>query len=97
MRRGWGALAGIVAFLAASAQGAESLRTREGDNILLQANEVVYDINNQIITARGKVEIDYGGRILLADNVSYNQKTDTVTARGHVSVTAENGDVAFAN
>ena len=48
--------------------------------------------------ARGKVEIDYGvGRILLADSVSYDQKTDIVTADGHVSLTAQNGDVAFAN
>jgi LPS-assembly protein len=101
-RPAWGAvrialLAVIGLLFATYANAAETLRTREGDNILLQANEVVYDIDNQIITARGKVEIDYGGRILLADSVSYNQKTDTVTANGHVSITAPNGDVAFAN
>lgn len=90
-------LAAIGLLFATYANAAESLRMAPGQNVLLEADEVVYDINNQVVTARGKVEIDYGGRILLADSVSYNQKTDTVTARGHVSVTAENGDVAFAN
>ncbi len=97
MRVRWGALAGLAALLAVSAHAAETLRPRPGDNVLLQADNVVYDINNRVVTARGKVEIDYGGRILLADRVSYDQKTDTVTADGHVSLTAQNGDVAFAN
>ncbi|HEY4123298.1 MAG TPA: LPS assembly protein LptD, partial [Rhizomicrobium sp.] len=97
MRFRWGALAGIIALLATSAHAADMLRANAGDSVLLQANDVVYDINNRVVTARGKVEIDYGGRILLADRVTYDQKTDTVTASGHVSLTAQNGDVAFAD
>jgi LPS-assembly protein len=87
----------LLLLLAVPAHAAETLRGRDGDAVLLQADEVVYDIANQIVTARGKVEIDYGGRILLADSVSYNQKTDAISADGHVSVTASNGDVAFAD
>jgi len=77
--------------------GAENTRPQADENVLLQADEIIYDINQREVTARGRVEIDYGGRILLADRISYNQETDTVTAAGHVSVTQANGDVAFAN
>ncbi len=89
MKRGGRTLAGIFAAIAglgftAQALGADVLRTRAGDNMLLQADEVIYDVTKQTVTAHGKVEIDYGGRILLADSVSYDQKTDIVTADGHV-------------
>ncbi len=66
-------------------------------SVLLQADEAVYDTDKSIVTAKGHVEIDYGGRILMADAVSYDQKTDQVTADGHVSLLDEKGNVAFAN
>jgi LPS-assembly protein len=65
--------------------------------ILLQADQVVYDGANQTVAAVGHVEIDDQGRILEADRVIYNQKTDTVTAEGHVSLTDRLGNVAFAD
>ena len=45
----------------------------------------------------GHVEIVDQGRILDADKVTYDQKTDKVTADGHVSVTDAPGNVAFAD
>ena len=68
----------------------------KGD-VLLQADEMDYDVDAQIVTARGHVEIDSDGRILLADTVAYDQKNDIMTADGHVSVTDEKGNVAFAS
>ncbi|MBV9044518.1 MAG: LPS-assembly protein LptD [Alphaproteobacteria bacterium] len=68
----------------------------KGD-ILLQADEMDYDVDGKVVTARGHVEIDNGGRMLLADEVSYDQARDIMTARGHVSLTDEKGNVAFAN
>lgn len=65
-------------------------------DILLQGNVLEYDSDKKIATVHGKVEVDYGGRILLADQVTYNQNTDVVTAEGHVALMDENGDVAFA-
>jgi len=66
-------------------------------NVLLQANEVVYDTREGVVTAQGGVEITSGDRILMSDRVSYNQKTGVVSASGHVSLLQANGDVAFAN
>jgi len=66
-------------------------------NVLLQADEMDYDIDNKVVTARGHVEIDNDGRILLADQVAYDQTRDVTTASGHVSLTDEKGNVAFAD
>lgn len=64
---------------------------------LLQADVAEYNTTSRIWAARGHVEIDYGGRILLADSVSYNENTDVITADGHVSLMDTEGNVAFAD
>ena len=65
--------------------------------VLLQADQIVYDGDAETVAAVGHVEIVDQGRILDADNVTYDQKTDTVTANGHVAVTDADGNVAFAD
>ncbi|HLZ67248.1 MAG TPA: LPS assembly protein LptD [Aliidongia sp.] len=65
--------------------------------VLFSADEVNYDDDYGLVIARGNVEISQGNRTLLADTVSYNQRTDTVTASGHVSMLQETGDVVFGN
>ena len=66
-------------------------------NILLQADQIVYDGDNQTVAATGHVEIVDQGRVLNADSVTYDQKSDKVTASGHVSLTDSKGNVAFAD
>ena len=65
--------------------------------ILLQADEMDYDGDNQTVAAVGHVEIVDEGSILDADRVTYDQKTDKVTADGHVSLTDRLGNVAFSD
>ena len=69
---------------------------RGNGQMLLKADHVDYDMNTGVSTATGNVEIDYNGRILLADRVVDDQNKDTVTASGHVIIMAPNGDVVFA-
>jgi len=64
--------------------------------MLLKADRVDYDMNTDVATAIGHVEIDYNGRTLLADRVVDDKKNDKVTATGHVIMMAPNGDVVFA-
>lgn len=71
--------------------------TQSESQILLQADQVVYDGDNQAVAAIGHVEIVDQGDILMADRVTYAQKTDTVTADGHVSLTDKLGNVAFSD
>jgi LPS-assembly protein len=65
--------------------------------ILFQADEVNYDDKLALTIAKGHVEISQNGQVLLADTVSYNQHTDTVTASGHVSMLLPTGEVMFAD
>ncbi len=57
---------------------------------------MTYERDLGVVTARGKVEIVQGERILFADTVSYNQRDDIVTASGNVVLQEPGGDVMFA-
>jgi LPS-assembly protein len=65
--------------------------------VAFQADEVEYDDQLALTVAKGHVEISQGGEVLLADTVSYNQRTDTITASGHVSLLMPTGEVVFAD
>lgn len=69
----------------------------EREPIYLQAEEVVYDDERKIVSVVGNVEISDQGRTLMADRVEYDQTTDTITARGKVSLMDARGNVAFAD
>ncbi|MBI1329883.1 MAG: LPS assembly protein LptD [Alphaproteobacteria bacterium] len=86
-----------AALIAAPSHAANKLVPKGDGNVLLRADEVVYDINASEVTAQGNVEVDYNGQILIARKVIYDQKTDTVKAVGDVSVLTPDGNVAFAN
>ena len=62
----------------------------------LEADEMIYERDLGIVTARGSVEITQGERILFADVVTYNERDDLVTATGNVMLREPSGDVAFA-
>jgi len=65
--------------------------------ILFRADEIQYDEQLALTIARGHVEISQNGMVLLADTVTYNQRTDTVTASGNVSLTQPTGEIVFAD
>ena len=77
---------------------ANAASTQKSDSqVLLQADQIVYDGDAETVAAIGHVEMVDQGRILEADNVTYDQKTDTVTASGHVALTDTDGNVAFVD
>ena len=65
--------------------------------IVFQADQVEYDDQLALTIAKGHVEISQGGEVLLADTVSYNQRADTITASGHVSLLMPTGEVVFGD
>ncbi len=64
---------------------------------LLSADEITYDQKLGVAVAKGHVEIEQAGRILLADTLTYNQRENTVIASGNVSLTEPGGEVIFAD
>jgi len=85
-------LAGLVT-LPAAAQRTSS----NGLPALITADEVNYDEQLGVVTARGNVEVSQGERVLRADVVSYNRLTNVVTATGNISLAEPTGDVIFAD
>ena len=65
--------------------------------VLVTADELQYQQDLGLVVAKGHVELSQDDQVLLADTVTYNERTDTVTASGNVSMTQSSGDVAFAD
>lgn len=65
--------------------------------VYLTAEQVRHDQNRNLIIASGKVEIMQGERILLADTLTYNQSTNSLSAKGHVTLLEPSGEVLFAS
>ena len=64
---------------------------------LVTADQIVYDRDLNLVTARGHVEVDQGGQVLIADALSYNLKQDIIIAAGKVSYTDITGMVTYAD
>jgi LPS-assembly protein len=96
MRRG--VLLGCLLWLVACAASAAPAPAQPNDAgaMLFSADELQNDEDLGLVVARGHVEISQGQRTLLADTVTYNQRTDTVTAAGHVSLLEPTGEILFA-
>ncbi len=65
--------------------------------INLIADEVGHDEELGIFVARGNVEILREGKIVKADVVTYNERTQRITAAGNVVLIEPDGDVQFAS
>ncbi|HRK24807.1 MAG TPA: LPS-assembly protein LptD [Beijerinckiaceae bacterium] len=86
------AAASALVLLVAATQGvlAQDKKDKK-DKMLVEANELVYDKDNDTVTARGNAQIYYQGRSLEADKVTYNRKTKRVFAEGNARMTDTNG------
>ncbi|MBV8534763.1 MAG: LPS-assembly protein LptD [Alphaproteobacteria bacterium] len=92
----WAAVTPAVAQVGLGRQSFRSAGT-ENQPVLLTADEVSYDRDLQIVTARGHVEVTSGDRLIRADVVSYNEATKMVTASGNITLMEPTGDVLFGN
>ena len=93
-----GVLASVLFFLACLATPAAVAQVPPPNDapINLIADEMTYDKELGVVTARGNVEINQLDRILRADTITYNQRQDVLSASGKVSLLEPTGDVLFA-
>jgi LPS-assembly protein len=64
------------------------------DRLLVDAKEIIYDNDRNTIAASGDVQMNYQGRTLQADRVTYDRNTGRVFAEGNARLTDANGTVA---
>ena len=65
--------------------------------LILDADELIYDNDRQVVTASGAVQLVYGGYRVVAQRVSYNQATRRVTAAGDVEIIEPGGNRIYAD
>ena len=67
-----------------------------GGGFYLEADNVVQDDKNNVVTAEGHVEVRYKGRTLRAQTLIYQTKTGVVTAKGDATIINADGTAEFA-
>ena len=72
-------------------------RPDENARMLVEADQMVYDYDNERVSAVGHVQIYYGDYTLQADKVTYDQKSARLIADGNVRITEPGGNVMTAN
>ncbi|WP_374383308.1 LPS-assembly protein LptD [Dongia sp.] len=91
-----GSALGAVLFGLLVTVGVSSPAKADG-TVHLVADEVGYDEDFGIYVARGHVEAQRGDKIIMADTLTYNERSKTVTANGNVAMLMPNGDTMFGN
>ena len=72
-------------------------RAGADSQMLVQADQLVYDNDSNRVSAEGNVEIYYEGHVLEADRVIYDRKTGRVRAEGNVRIRHPSGQVTYAD
>ncbi|EJF85669.1 LPS-assembly protein LptD [Candidatus Bartonella washoeensis] len=65
--------------------------------LLLSAEELIYNRDDNTVSAQGNVQIEYDGNKLVAQKVTYNQKTGRIIAQGNVEIVQKDGNKIYSN
>ena len=88
------------AFPCASPAGAETAvaaQPQKKDRLLVEAQQLVYNRDTNVVTATGNVQLYYQGRVLEADKVTYNRGDNRVYAEGNAKLTEADGSVTYGD
>jgi LPS-assembly protein len=84
---------------AASALGglsAGSVKVKKGEQMLVEADQLVYDYDHNTVAAVGNVKIYYAGYTLEAQKVTYVKSNGRLTATGNVKMVDPSGLAVYA-
>ena len=89
------ALASSLAYVLAAggAAYAQAPAAKPQERMVVDARELVYDRDNNTVSAVGDVQILYQGRTIEADRVVYDRQGKRVVATGNARITESNGTV----
>jgi LPS-assembly protein len=69
----------------------------DGAQMLLEADTLIYDNNDDTVAATGGVRIDYGGNKLVANRVIYNRNSRRLVASGNVQIVNPDGTTIYSD
>jgi len=92
------ALAGLLSAIgpADAATSQSEAAAKNPDKLYLEADQLVYDKDHNIVTATGNVVLYYKGRVLQADRVVYDRLAKRVKAEGRAKLTDEHGNISYS-
>lgn len=67
------------------------------DRLLVEAKQLVYNKDTNVVSAEGNVQLYYQGRTLEADKVIYNRTSNRVYAEGNAKLTEADGSVSYGD
>jgi LPS-assembly protein len=88
-------VSGLALGLLLGGVGAAAMASDSPVNLV--ADEVGYDRDLGIYVARGHVEMRQDDRVVVADTVTYNERSKTISASGNVAMLLPSGDTLFGN
>jgi LPS-assembly protein len=88
---------GIVAIQPTIAHAQQVVPSTSNAELLLEADDLIYDNDASLIIARGNVRMDYDGYKVVAQRVSYNRQTRRVKAFGQVEIVEPGGNRIYAD
>lgn len=94
------ALAALAAppAIAEEGEGARPQFARVSDRpVALVADEIAYDSNTGVLTARGAVQVFHESRTLTADEIVYDARTERISASGAITLRTETGETVYAD
>ena len=94
------ALVWLVGLAVATGVAAQSVQkpSVSGDGpFRMNADRMTYDVNSEVVTAEGNVEVSDEARTLKADRIIYNIRDGIVRASGNISLLDPDGNVLFAD
>ena len=83
--------------LAQSLDGVGAAKVSPNAQMLLEADELIYNRDVETISAVGGVRIEYDGNNLVARKVTYNQRTGRLLAEGNVEIIQPDGNRIYAD
>ncbi len=63
----------------------------------MDANQLIYNQNDEVVMATGDVVLAQGDQTLRADTITYNVRDDMAIAEGNIAFTDEKGDIHYAD
>ncbi len=77
--------------------GGKNIASKPAPNaqMLVQADEIKYDYNDEKVSAVGNVQIYYNGATIEADRVIYDQRSKRLQAQGNARLTEPDGKVSY--
>ncbi len=88
---------GAVPPLHAQSAPAAAQPEAKKDRLLVEAKQLVYNRDTNVVSADGTVQLYYQGRVLEADKVIYDRNANRVFASGHAKMTEADGSVTYSD